>query len=102
MTIGQDPIQELRAAFLKQQEIINAQQKTIAELQAGFAAQKSTIDDYGVKIASIANATVASAQDDEAADDPAAVPAKPAAKINAQDAAYYAALKEMGIPIDKE
>lgn len=79
-----DPIAELRQAFVKQAEIIKAQ-------DAKMAAMEKQLNEYAVKVNALSNAPAPAAN------------ATPASKQESvQDAAFYAAMREMGMDIDKK
>lgn len=80
-----DPIAELRQAFVKQAEIIKAQ-------DAKMAAMEKQLNEYAVKVNALSNVPAPA---------PAAKAAEPVQE-NVQDAAFYAAMREMGMDIDKK
>ena len=79
-TSAADPIAELRQAFVKQAEIIKAQSEKMA-------AMEKQLSEYAVKMNALSNVPA-----------PAAEQAKAdAPKESAEDAAFYAAMREMGM-----
>ncbi len=78
-TSAADPIAELRQAFVKQAEIIKAQSEKMA-------AMEKQLSEYAVKMNALSNVPA-----------PAAQAAPEAPKESAEDAAFYAAMREMGM-----
>lgn len=79
-TSAADPIAELRQAFVKQAEIIKAQSEKMA-------AMEKQLSEYAVKMNALSNVPTPAAKQDTAE----------APKESAEDAAFYAAMREMGM-----
>ena len=75
-----DPIAELRQAFVKQAEIIKAQSDKMA-------AMEKQLSEYAVKMNALSNVPAPVAEQAKA----------DAPKESAEDAAFYAAMREMGM-----